>query len=276
MAKSRRKYIKLGILAVVGLLGMIQLLLFVVGNHMEPSKQSFVVARDPNWVPFDFLNKEQRVTAFSDELLAAIAAEQKITIQIHSTNPSIAINNLDNGTYDGVLTPIIPRGYRSDRYIASEPYFRFGPVLVVRKTSGITQLSQLKGNAVGILRGDFLLLNQSGEADLTYVPYDNVLIALQHLENGIVDGVIIGAFPAYAYTKSIFLDRLKVVTPPLTDAGLRLVALKDRNGETLLKHFADGLQILKSNGTYQKILQKWGLIDPENLEIESPSPTPQK
>ena len=55
------------------------------------------------------------------------------------------------------------------------------------------------------------------------------------------------------------------MTPPLTQEGLRLVTLKNEKGQQLIDAYNEGLDRLKEAGTYDKLLEKWGLINPEKF-----------
>lgn len=267
MANENRQRVIIAILAIVTPMILVSLWLWLRTDTEVPAPKIYTIARDATWFPLEFLGKSRQVAAFSDELLAAIAAEENIHIRIYSISSNLLFSGLHVGTFQGVLTSDVPRGTLFDNFVSSVPYFRFGPVLVVRKSSNITQLEQLYGSAIGVLRGASLQFDQPAPADVTYIPYDNVLIALQHLSDGVVDGVIIGAFPAFAYTNSLFADRLRIASAPLTNEALRLVALKGPEGRALIKHFDHGLEVTKANGTYAALLKKWSLL---NSEVVAP------
>lgn len=231
--------------------------------------KTYTIARDPTWFPFDFFGKERQISAFSDDLLLAIAAEQKIQINIYTASSASLLAGLNSQTYDGVLSPISSREvFTQKKYLFSKSYFRFGPVVVLRIHSPFTKLSELEGGVVGVLRGSSTNFEKQGGSNLTYVPYDNLLIALQNLANGSLDGVIVKAIPAYIYTHGLFSDKLRVATAPLTGEGLRLFTVKDPSGQQLIEAFNSGLKKLKENGTYDALLKQWDLVDPE-------IPTPQ-
>jgi ABC-type amino acid transport substrate-binding protein len=54
-----------------------------------------------------------------------------------------------------------------------------------------------------------------------------------------------------------------MVTQPLTNEGLRLVALKTPEGHALIEKFNTSLAKIKSTSTYDSILAKWELHNPE-------------
>lgn len=266
MAGSKKRWIGIILLGFVGLIALVQLILWLRSDTKSYGPKTYIIARDVTWFPLDFLGKSRQVAAFSDELLNAIASEEKINVRIYSTASHQLFPGLHARHFQGVIVSEVPQGTLFENYVSSLPYFRFGSVLVVRKESQTTELNQLKGTAVGVLRGANLQFDHAS-SDITYIPYDNVLTALQHLSDGAVEGVIIDAFPAFAYTNSLFADRLRVASTPLSSQALRLIALKGPEGRALIRAFDHGLEVARNNGTYAALLKKWGLM---NTEVLSP------
>lgn len=262
MAGSKKRWIGIILLGFVGLILLVQLVLWLRSDIKALHPRSYTIARDATWFPLDFLGKARAVAAFSDELLSVISREENIQIRIYSTASHLLFQGLHTGHFQGVIATEVPQGTLYENYVSSLPYFRFGAVLVVRKDSQVTDLEQLKGSSVGVLRGSALQFDQATR-DITYVPYDNVLVALQQLSDGAVNGVIIGSFPAFAYTNSLFADRLRIASAPISPDALRLIALKGPEGRALIRAFDHGLEVAKNNGTYAALLKKWGLMNSE-------------
>jgi len=77
--------------------------------------------------------------------------------------------------------------------------------------------------------------------------------------------VIMEALPAHEYVDSFYKGELKMVPPPLTEDGLRLMALIDPVEKDMIQRFNNGLSQLIEDGTYTKLLDKWGLFDPKTF-----------
>ena len=67
-----------------------------------------------------------------------------------------------------------------------------------------------------------------------------------------------GVLPAYTFTEALYKGKLQVVSDPITDEGLRLIALKGAE-DSLIEKFDQGLKDLKEDGTYGILLKKWNL-----------------
>ena len=86
------------------------------------------------------------------------------------------------------------------------------------------------------------------------------------MSNKVIDGMILDVIPAYEYTRNgIYRDQLKIVSKPLTNEGLRLIAKNNPESKKLIEHFNEGLKAMKKNDIYSQLLLKWELVDPEKL-----------
>lgn len=91
--------------------------------------------------------------------------------------------------------------------------------------------------------------------------YDQINRAFEDLSAHKIDGVIYSVIPSVIFTKTFYPGRLKVATVPLSAEGVRLMALKNQQGVELINAFNQGLAQAKENGTYEMLIDRWGLID---------------
>jgi len=184
------------------------------------------------------------------------------------TNPGTLISGLESGNYDAILSSMRPNVVNQNHYVFSDLIVEIGPVLIVRKESDFDSLKDMDGRTVGIRAGSSLIFNairQSGANlyDPIFITFDNINKALEALNNDQIDGVILDAIQAYTFVDGFYHDSLKIITSPLTDEGLRLVVLKNGPADDLIPIFNKALVELKQNGTYDTLIKKWNLIDPE-------------
>lgn len=251
------------------LLAIISFLLFLRGctnNHIG-RKENYLVGRETN-LQMELLGRERSLVAFTNDLMAEISSDNNINFKWIETNPNYLINGLDNHQYDFILTSMRPNIVNQEKYDFSEPIFDLGPVLIVREDSQFTSLKEMKSRPIGIPYGlstNFNAVRTPGinVYDLSLVYYTNMNKALEDLQNDQIDGVIMTAIPAYAITEGLFAGRLKVVTPPLNDEGLRIVALKSSSFNDIIDIINDGVNLMRQDGTYGQLIHKWNLIDPQ-------------
>lgn len=261
---NRYAYLILSILATL----FIVLYLRGCSNVHISKKTSFLIGRETT-LQVELLGREKNLFAFTEDLLAHIGADNKMRFQWVDTNPNYLLEGLDNESFDFILTSMRPNIINQERYEFSEPVFNLGPVLIVRQDSQVTSLKQMQSKPIGIAYGfatNFNALRTPGinVYDLALVYYNNINRALDDLKNDHIDGVIMRAMPAYAITKGLHAGRLKVVTPPFNDEGMRIVSLKSASHDEVINIINESINKMRQNGAYNAFIAKWGLIDPQS------------
>lgn len=231
-------------------------------------KTVYLIGRE-NILQIELLGRERNLIAFTNDLLAAIATENHLRFQWIETNPSNLLNGLDNGSYDFILTSIRPNIVNQERYDFSESIFDLGPVLIVREDSMISSLKDMQGLQIGISYGlstNFNAVKTPGINifEMSFIYYNNMNRALDDLTNGTISGVIMKAIPAYAITQGLYAGKLKVVTPPFNDEGLRIVSLKNSSGNHIITMINESINKMRQDGSYHALITKWNLINAQS------------
>jgi polar amino acid transport system substrate-binding protein len=225
------------------------------------------IARDSTGYPLHLEGKERNLLAFTNDLMTAIAKETGIRFIWIETGFDHLLEGLDDGSYDGIISSMRPTGINQDIYAFSDLFFELGPVLIVPEDSKVTSLKDMKDKTLGIRTSTSFIFNAiKDKVPIHYrlITYNNINQALEALVHNQIDGLILEAILAYTYTEGFYAGRLKVVTPPLTDEGLRLITKRDPQSELLITSFNEGLEELRNNGIYDELIKKWDLINPEN------------
>lgn len=222
-------------------------------------REGYTIAWDATWHPLSVYGQEGRLSAFSVELLFAIARNERLVVKAQQATRLEEL--LEDNIIDGALVGWTPTTKLKERYLFSEPYYRYGAVFVMRKGETVSSLQQLEGKTIAVRHGSPILLLGTFDSTIYAVPYQNAFIALQQLVEDKVDGVLIDDLFAYLYYGAGYLSKIHIVGPLLTSDGLRLMVRKDV-GEGLVRAFNKGLQALKESGQYQQILNSWDLVEP--------------
>jgi polar amino acid transport system substrate-binding protein len=231
------------------------------------SSTPYVIARDATWYPLQLLGKEKNMLAMSNDLLFNIAKQEHIHIELLSVPAGPLFHGLESGQYDGILTALRPTVENERYYYFSQPFFSFSPVLILNKNTSIT-ISQMTGKTLGILSGtNFAFLYADDFSDLQVHYYDNPTHAITDLARGVIDGIVLDLFTAYAYASGPYVESLYMVAPPLSSEGLRLVTLKSERTKRLIDSFNTGLKRIKEEGTYKSLLSKWELPNLAELPV---------
>lgn len=246
-------------------------------------KNKYIIARDVTWYPLDLGGKEKNMLAFSNELITTITKMYNIPVEFVSGSANTMFQNMDEGRFDAVISPMAPTPINRQRYLFSDPFYNIGPVLIVKKDSDITSVEQMRGLHVGVRRGSNIVFYVT-DYGIYYTPYDSMTIAFDDLIKNRIDGIMMPVLSAYVYTQIFYPGKTKIVTTPLTEAGLKIVASKSVRNQFLIEKFNKGLKKLRQDNGYDDMLRKWGLINPlkvvkpllENVNTEEIENTDEK
>lgn len=224
--------------------------------------------RSFSWEGAPFGVFERNIEGFTDELFVEIAGaeEMHLIVGVSYSNQLVAL--LDQEQVDAVISSLAPTPQTLSTYDFSEPFFTWGPVLVVAKNSPFTTLSDLFEKEVAFERGTFASFEQPVWQNVFLRPYSSIPVAISDLDIGNVDGVIVDSLEEHQLSQGLYANRLRVISSPLRPSALRLVAKKGKS-RALLASFNAGLKKLHQNGIYDKTLLYWNLVDAVELEKDS-------
>ncbi len=216
------------------------------------------VGLDSYWFPLDFGNRDNNVTAFSTELLTEVGKIEKVPFVKVTVNSSDLMEGLQKDKYEAILSSMTPYVFNQSSFDFSAIYLPLGPVLVVPMESKISSLNDLDGKEIAVIAGsnNDAILEKSKGVLIRY--YDSIPQALSAIVAQDVDGALIDILSASAYCRDLYQGKLQIVTDPLNDEGLRLITKHDKAPD-LIKKFNAGLARMKKEGSYKKLMDKWGL-----------------
>lgn len=260
-SKKIRFWVALAGLAFLLLLG------FKACSHRGTDIPLYVIGEDINWTNINLMGKERSISAFSSDLMKEIALEEGARFRISLVQNAEILEKLESQELDGILTALEPNVIYRNRFIFSEPYFLLGNVLVLPIEAQLSGFNEKAKKIIGVNPTDTSILQLENRSQFELKMYDNILKALSDVEQRRIDGAIFLALPAYIYTRTFYDKKLRVATTPLTNEGLRLMALKSQKGEELIKLFNEGLAASKKNGKYDHLIKNWGLVNPEKIDL---------
>jgi len=191
-------------------------------------------------------------------VLSEIARLEKI----HFKEVTRSWDNLDLGLrekkYDAILSSIYPHVYEQERYSFSDLYMHTGPVLVVKNQAQLDFSGTLADREIALHSKDIQTLLISIYPQATVRLYPTLPAVLDVLLNDVVDAAAMGRLLAIFYIQHLYKEKVKIATPPLNNAGLRLITLHGQHNG-LITAFNRGLANLRTSGTYDTLVKKWGL-----------------
>lgn len=270
----RRYFTKPWFLILLALLFTSTGLIYKYASEPAPPSGIYIIALDPTWNPLPLYGREERITVFSEELVRAIAEEEHLPYEIKEVTTENLFFGLNRGDVQGVLSTqaVLAESMNfepqetSIKFPFSKSYYHLGPLLVVSTASHIDSLKDLEGKRVGIITSAEMIpaLYKDPLIDFHYYDYPERAQMVEDVSNHVLDAMVLNTIPAYQYTRSgLYRGKLKIASTQLAQNGLRLFVDDKPESHTLLIKFNRGLEKIKKNGTYERLLQKWGLYSPD-------------
>lgn len=264
-SKVRRKALIVGVFLGLCVWGLVRSCSWI---NQEDEMHLFI-GQELKWDQLHLLGKERDLIAFNTELLKAIAQEERWRlIQSAVSDP---LSEVVRGEFQGALTTLASNDVNKQNYLFSESYFQTGLILVVLKNESIDGWNEMRKRVIGIQKQMPVPIDFQMDLDMQFKNFDDVLSALVALKERSIDGVLLPSLVAHTYSDTFYKNEFNLVHLPITNQeSIRLVTLKTPEGERLVKSFNEGLQIVKNNGTYLRLLLKWGFFDSDQQEQQKP------
>lgn len=209
---------------------------------------------DRQWYPIDFGEQNAYVNGFTEDLLNEMSKYSGLEFEIVTANWDNLEFGLKKGKYDAVLTSIPPHDYNKAKYDFSSNFLDVGPVLIIPVESRKTDLSRLKGDMVGIIRGDPSVRILEKYPTIVIREYPSIPALLDSLTKGQIDAVMLDQIPAIQYVSDLYAGVLMIASKPMTEAGLHMMG-----HSRAVEAFDKSLKSLKRKSTVKSLLKKWEL-----------------
>ncbi|RWR13960.1 glutamine ABC transporter substrate-binding protein [Siminovitchia fortis] len=225
-------------------------------------KDTYTVASDTSFVPFEFKEKGEYV-GFDIDLINAIADEVGFEIKLETTNFDGIIPGLQTGSFDIAIAGITITDERKKTVDFSDPYYDAGlRIGVAVDNDDINSIEDLKGKTVatrlGSTSADYIKENIEGAKASQFEQLDQAYLAV---ENGSADAILYDSPNVAYYIQTKGKDSLKMVGE-LYQAEQYGIAFAKGQDE-LVSKVNEALSTLKENGKYDEIYEKWFGEKPE-------------
>ncbi len=237
-----------------------------VQEETTADDNTFVVGFDAEFPPYGYKNDDGEYVGFDLDLAQEVCDRNGWILKKQPIEWNSKDMELNSGSISCIWNGFTMNG-REDAYTWTTPYVDNSQVVVVRKDSGITQLSDLSGKVVAVQADSSALAALTGEdaseenlalaetfKDLQQVGDYNS--AFMNLESGAVNAICMDIGVAN-YEIASRGDKFVMLEDRLSSEeygiGFKLgnTELRDKVQATLLDMLADG--------TFEEIAEKWGL-----------------
>jgi C4-dicarboxylate-specific signal transduction histidine kinase/ABC-type amino acid transport substrate-binding protein len=227
-------------------------------------KPKIIIGGDHDNQPYEILDNGTPA-GFNIELMRAVADVMGFEVQFKLGPWKQVRLDLEQGNVDA-LTGMFFSEERSKSIDFSVPHTMVSPGLFVRKGSSIRSFDDLRGKDIIVQESDVihdLLLHSRITSQI--IPVKEASQAIMLLASGKHDCVLTPSrLQGEYFLKTSGITNIKEVATNLPQ--LRYCFAVRKGNQELLYKLDEGLNILKINGTYQKIYDKWfGIYEKKNL-----------
>ena len=212
------------------------------------------MATNATFPPYEMTTDAGTIEGIDVDTAQAIAEKLGLELQIDDMDFDAALLSVQQGKADIAMAGITVTDERMAVMSFSDSYATGIQSVIVPEGSDIASVDDLAGKKIGTQRGTTGYLYCSDDfGEDAVVAYDNGLTAVQALNNGQVDAVVIDNEPAKAYVESN--PGLKILDTSYAEEDY---AIGMNKGNTaLLEAVNAALEELKADGTLQAIVDKY-------------------
>ena len=212
------------------------------------------MATNATFPPYEMTTDSGEIEGIDVETAKAIAEKLGLELQIDDMDFDAALLSVQQGKADIVMAGVTVTDERKAVMDFSDSYATGIQSIIVPEGSDITSPDDLAGKKIGTQRGTTGYIYCSDDfGDDAVVAYDDGLTAVQALNNGQVDAVVIDNAPATEYVAAnpglVILD----TSYAEEDYAIGM----NKSNTALLDAVNAALEELKADGTLQAIVDKY-------------------
>ena len=228
------------------------------GGDSADGKETLTVGFDQSYPPYGFVGDDGKYTGFDLDLAQAVCDKNGWELKLSAIDWDAKDALLAQGNINCIWNGFTMEG-REDDYTFSEPYMLNEQVIVVKKDSGITSLSDLAGKtvvtqadsaALDVLEGDKKDVADTFKSLQTLPDYNN---AFMQLESGMVDAVACDLSIAQ-YQIAAKPDAYQQLDPLSSEHYA--VGFK-KGDDALAAKVTSTLKDMYNDGTVEKLIEKY-------------------
>lgn len=223
-------------------------------SNTTQTTDKLVMGTNAAFPPYEFVDENNEFGGIDVEIAQAVADKLGKTLEIKDMAFDSLIPAVSGGAVDVVLAGMTVTDERLESVNFSNSYATGIQVVIVPEGSPITTIADLDGKKIGVqsgTTGDIYCADSYGEDAI--LRYDNGALAIQALQNGQVDCVIIDNEPAKAFVQAN--DGLTILETEFAVEEYAAAIAKDN--DALLQEFNGALDELKAQGKLDEIIGKY-------------------
>lgn len=238
-------------------------------SEKNQSKPVIIVGDDNYYPPYSFLDSSGNPAGFNVELARAAGAAMGYDVIIRLDSWDKTRQALEAGEIDAISGMFYSK-QRAELYNFTTRHSTTSGAIFAAEGYEISKIEELAGQRVAVQSADVVEeilteLNSDLELDMELIKTASVREALELVESGVCNYAGLLKLPALYEIDHSELETVNDQQIDFFSNDYCMAVAKDN--EDLAAILNGGLQIIKADGTYQKIYDRWlGVYDPMNID----------
>lgn len=228
-----------------------------------------VVALNAEFPPFEYRDGKS-IKGIDADIIRAYADYIGVECVINDMDFDATFLSVYSGKADLAISGITVNEKRKRSFTFTDSYYNSSQVVIVKNDSSYMNCNSLdellamltvNNASIGVQRGTVGEYYSSGDASWGFdgipntktISYDNGALAFEKLSNGALDAVILDSAPAKMIAKKY--NNVEVLDYILTEEEYAIVV--QHGNHSLCESLNEFIEIIKSNGTLDSILEKY-------------------
>ncbi|RHR29971.1 ABC transporter substrate-binding protein [Clostridium sp. AF19-22AC] len=221
-------------------------------------KETLIMATNAEFPPYEF-HEGDEVVGIDADIAAAVAEELGMELKIEDMAFDSIITAVNSGKADIGAAGMTVTEDRLENVDFTDTYATATQVIIVKEDSAITGPDDLAGKKIGVQLGTTGDLYADDIEDAEVERYNKGFEAVQAVQQGKIDAVVIDGEPAKEFVKDA--EGLKILDEAFTEEEYA-IAVKKGNDE-LKENINNALATLKDSGKLDEIVAKYISADGE-------------
>jgi polar amino acid transport system substrate-binding protein len=212
---------------------------------------------DASYRPMEY-QEDGKTKGFSYDLINAICTEINVKAEYHSVDWDSIFNKLYAKEFDLITSSLTITDERKKTMLFSDPYFESEAVILTKTGKGIKSCKDFSGKKVIIQKdttsSDIIKKNIPG---VQFLEFNLMPDAFKYFENGDADILVSDSPVVYYYAKQKNNPAYEVLKDSSIFTKESFGIAANIGDDKTIAEMNKGLAIVKGNGTYKKIYDKY-------------------
>ena len=222
------------------------------------SADTISIVSDTAYAPFEFKDSDQVYKGIDVDIIQEVAKRGGWDYKMTFPGFDAAVNAVQSGQADALMAGTTVTEARKKVFTFSDTYYDTSIVIYTKKGTKISKYSQLKGKTVGVKNGtaaQSFLEDNKKKYGYTIKTFDTSDLMNNSLDSGSIDAAMDDE-PVVKYAISQGKD-YAINMDGESVGSFAFGVKKGSKYEYLIEEFNTALAAMKSDGTYDQIMNKW-------------------